>query len=146
MSNLTATIIAVPISALAWAVFMATPATIEKTSFDKQAYAPGDRFIVVSIGKKSKWAPKLCTAEDAKLYLTDSSGFLAEFNVSKDYNYGSIKKIRYEKKIPTTFSPGPATGWESVTYECFGFHKITTYSHERGTFAVTTDSRIKYDQ
>lgn len=143
MSNLTATLIAVPTAALAWAVFMATPVTIEKTAFDKQVYAPGDRFIVISVGKKSKWAPKFCTAEAARLYLTDSSGFLAEFNIAKDYNDGSITKIRYEKKIPTTFSPGPATGWESVTYECFGFHRITAYSNERGTFAVNSDRVIK---
>jgi hypothetical protein len=136
MSHITASIIAAPVAGLIWMVFLATPLTIERTSFDKASYAPGDEFVVTTTGKKSLWARRFCNATESALYLSDSTGLIAKYQVPKNYNDGSIKTVSHARVVPDTFRSGPALGWESVTYRCFGFYSITVHSSEHGAMTV----------
>jgi hypothetical protein len=136
MSHITASIIAAPFAGIIWMVFLATPLTIDRTEFDKDSYALGDQFIITSTGQKSLWAKRFCNATEAAVYLSDATGLIAKYQAPKNYNDGSIKKVRHERTVPETFRPGPVSGWESVTYKCFGFYSITVHSAEHGVMTV----------
>lgn len=139
MSNITAGLLAVPVAGSIWLAVMAEPLKISRTTFDKHHYAAGEPLIATSTGEKSAWAKRFCHAVKSSLYLRDSIGMLVEFEQPMNYNDGSIRTVRSHRKVPGYFSPGEASGWESVTYRCFAIRNFTAHSSVRGRFYVNPE-------